>query len=158
MARHDFEEILDQIKTIVSDNFNTKLTAITTEKGDSIVLPTVDASAYFIQSLDAREMNFDPAIVYGIENIEVSSEGPMVAEKIFVYVAIILSDNGRDDINRIMYRYSRAFKEIFQENWQIPATSSKLMVNSTTVVPFTALDSSATYKAVGVELEVNLAS
>ena len=156
MAKHDFEEILNSIKSIVSDKFNAKLTSITTEKGDSIVLPPVEANAYFLQSLDEAAANFDPFIAYGIENIESTSLGPHTAEKITMSVVIVLADNGRNDINRIMFRYSRALKEIFEENWQIHNSSSKINVNRSTVVPFEALDSSATYKAIGIEIEVTL--
>lgn len=157
MARHDFEDILNSVKQIMVDNFNTKLTAITAEKGDSIVLPAVASNAYFLQSLDERAANFDPFIVYGIENIETVSIGPQSSEKIFISSVILLSDNGRDDINLVMFRYSRALKEIFEENWQIHNSSSKINVNRSTVVPFEALDSSATYKAIGIEIEINLA-
>jgi len=157
MARHDFEEILESVKQIMVNNFNAKLTSITTEKGDSIVLPSVDANAYFLQSMDEREASFDPIIVYGIENIETDSKGPFSSEKIFISAVILLSDNGRNDINLIMFRYSRAFKEIFEEKWQIHNSSSKINVSRSTVVPFEALDSSATYKAIGIEIEINLA-
>ena len=156
MAKHDFEEILDSVKSIVSDKFNAKLTSITTEKGDSLILPPVDANAYFLQSLDEAAANFDPFIAYGIENIESTSLGPHTAERITMSVVIVLADNGRNDINRIMFRYSRALKEIFEENWQIHNSSSKINVNRSTVVPFEALDSSATYKAIGIEIEVTL--
>ena len=157
MARHDFEEILDSVKTIMVDNFNTKLSAITTDKGDSIVLPTVSNSAYFLQSLDESIANFDPFVAYGMEDIESVSLGPHTAEKMFISVVVVLADNGRNDINRIMFRYSRALKEIFEENWQIHESSTKINVNRSTVVPFESLDSSATYKAIGIEIEVNLA-
>lgn len=156
MARNDFEEILDSIKTIVSDNFNAKLSTISTEKGDGVILPSVNSNAYFFQSLDDSAANFDPFIVYGIVDIESTNMGPSVSEKIMISVVIVLSDNGRLDINRIMFRYSRALKEIFQDNWQIHNSSSKININSSTVVPFDALDSSATYKAIGIELEVTL--
>lgn len=156
MSRHDFEELLESAKDIVSSKLSAKLTAITTEKGDSIVLPPVEANAYFLQSLDESAANFDPFIAYGITDIESNSLGPHTAEKIFMSFVIVLSDNGRDNINRIMFRYSRALKEIFEENWQIDNSSSKINVNRSTVVPFEALDSSATYKAIGIEIEMNL--
>lgn len=155
--RHDFEQILDEVKAIMIANFNTKLTQITTDKGDSIVLPPVDTDAYFLQSLDEEAVNFDPFVAYGIEDIESNSNGHLTSEKIFITVAVVLVDNGRNDINRIMFRYSRALKEIFEENWQNHNTSTKINVNRSTVVPFQALDSSATYKAIGIEIEVNLA-
>lgn len=157
-SKHDFEEILENIKTIMTSNFNTKLTEITTDKGDSIVLPTVDSSAYFLQSLDEAAANFDPFVAYGIDTIETVSIGPHSSEKIFISAVVVLSDNGRDNINKIMFRYSRALKEIFEENWKIDASSTKINISRSTVVPFQALDSSATYKAIGIEIEVNLAS
>ncbi len=156
MARHDFESILDSVKSIVSVNLNAKLTELATEKGDSIVTPPVDSNAYFLQSLDESAANFDPFIAYGITDIESTSIGPQTAEKIMMSVVIVLSDNGRNDMNRIMFRYSRALKEIFEENWQIHDSSSKINVIRSTVVPFEALDSGATYKAIGIEIETNL--
>lgn len=157
MAKHDFEELLESVKQIMVDNFNTKLLSITAEKGDSLLLPPVTGSAYFLQSMDERASNFDPFILYGIENIETVSIGPQSSEKIFISTVILLADNGRAEINKIMFRYSRAFKEIFEENWQIHNSSSKINVSRSTVVPFEALDSAATYKAIGIEIEINLA-
>lgn len=156
-VRHDFEEILESVKTLIVNKFNTKLLAIEADKNDGITLPPVNANAYFLQSLDESIANFDPFIAYGVSNIDAVSLGPQSSEKIFIEVVIILADNGRNDINKIMFRYSRALKEIFEENWQIHDSSTKINVNRSTVVPYEALDSSATYKAIGIEIEVNLA-
>lgn len=156
MSWHDFEELLDSTKQIVVDNLNAKITSIVAEKGDGITPPPVSSSAYFLQSLDESIANFDPFIAYGITDIESNSNGPQVAEKIFMSFVVVLADNGRKDINRVMFRYSRALKEIFEENWQIHNSSSKINLNRSTVVPFEALDSSASYKAIGVEIEINL--
>ena len=157
MAKIDFESILESVKQIMVNNLNTKLLSIATEKGDSITLPPVVANAYFMQSMDEEAANFDPFIVYGIEDIQTTSIGPQSSEQIFISTVVLLSDNGRNNINTIMFRYSRALKEIFEENWQIDESSSKININRSTVVPFEALDSSATYKAIGIEIEINLA-
>lgn len=154
--KHDFEEILENIKTIMTDDFNTKLSSITTEKGDALVLPEVVTNAYFLQGLDESIVNFDPFIVYGIVDIETTSLGHTSAEKILISAVIVLADNGRDEINKIMFRYSRALKEIFEEGWQIVASSTRINVTRTTVVPFESNDSSITYKATGIEIEVTL--
>lgn len=157
MAKTDFEDILAGVKTIMVDDLNAKTAAITAEKGDGIVIPDVESNAYFMQSMNDRAANFDPIIVYGIEDIENTSNGPQNAEKIFISAVVLLTDNGRENINEIMFRYSRALKEIFEDNWQKLKSSDRIVVNRSTVVPFTALDSSATYKAVGIEIEINLA-
>lgn len=155
---HDFEEILAEVKTVITGNLSAKLLAIATEKGDSIVLPPVDANAYAMQSMDQFVMNYDPFIVYGVSNIETIPNGPMNSEKIQMEIIIVLADNGRSNINQIMFRYLRSLKEIFQENWQLHNTSSKININSSTVVPLESLDSSAQYKAVGIEIETFLTS
>lgn len=155
---NDFETILDSVKIIMIDNLNNKLSEIEAEKDDDISLPEISASAYFLQSLDESAANFDPFIAYGIEDIETTSIGPHSAEKLFISSVIVLTDNGRDEINRIMFRYSRALKEIFEENWQLIDSSTKININRSTVVPFKALDSSATYKAIGIEIEITIAS
>jgi len=157
MAKQDFEDILDSVKAIMVAKLTAKLTQIDTAKNDGITLVPVSEKAYFLQSLDEEVANFDPFIAYGIADIESTSVGPKVAEKIFISIVIVLADNGVNDINRKMFRYSRALKEIFQENWQIHDSSSKINVTRSTVVPFESLDSSAQYKAIGIELEVNLA-
>lgn len=155
---HDFEELLGNIKTVISDNFNTELTSITTDKGDGIILPTLHTDAYALQSMNDEVMNHDPFIAYGLSNIETVSNGPQVHEKLFFQVVIVLADGGKKDINRIMFRYARALGKIFEDNWQIVASGTKINVNRSTVVPFESLDSSASYKAVGIEIEINLAS
>lgn len=157
MARFDFEDILNNVKTIISDNFNDKLAALETEKGDGISLPRVDSNAYFLQSLNDEAANFDPFIAYGIEDVQNTPNGPHNAETIIISAVIVLADNGLENINLIMFRYSRALKEIFEENWQIRNPSTRININRSTVVPFEALDSSATYKAVGIEIQVNMA-
>lgn len=158
LMSRDFESILDSVKTILVDNFNTKLTEISTEKNDNITLPPIDSNAYFLQSLDESIANFDPFIAYGIEDIETTSIGPRSADRLLISIVIVLADNGRDNINRIMFRYSKALKQIFEDNWQLVESSTKINISSSTVVPFRSLDSSATYKAVGIEIETTIAS
>lgn len=156
-ATHDFEEILDKILSILKESFNDKLSEIETDKGDGLSLPTVDPNAYFLQSMNDDAANYDPIIFYGLENVETENQGPHTSEKLFISVVILLSDNGRGDINKIMFRYSKALKEVFEENWQIAQSSARINVNRSTVVPFESLNGAETFKAVGVELEVNLA-
>lgn len=157
MARSDFEDILDAVKTIMVDNLNTKLLSISSDKADSIVLAPIENAAYFLQSLDEEIANFDPFVAYGIMDINSKSLGPQTAETIFISVVIVMADNGINDVNRRMFRYARALKEIYEENWHLVKIGSKIRITRSTVVPFEALDSSATYKAVGIEIETSIA-
>jgi hypothetical protein len=159
MARFDFEDILDDIKTVLVANLNTKIGLLNTEKNDGISIPTIKDQAFFMQSLDDSAANFDPFIIYGVEDIEVIEPIHVgrTAERIFISVIIVLTDNGRLNINNILFRYSRILKEIFETNFQNKNISNRIKVNRLSPVPFKALDGSETFKAIGVMLETVLA-
>jgi hypothetical protein len=158
MARFDFEDILESIKDIMTSHLNTKITAISAEKSDGIVIPQINANAYFEQDLNEKIANFDPFVVYGIEDIEAVVNGPETAEEVFISVCIVLSDNGRNNMSKIMFRYSRAFQEIFKENWQNTGFSNRIEISRFSPVPFNALDDSASYKAIGVIIKTTIAT
>lgn len=156
MAKIDYETILTEIKSIISSNYNTKLTEIDAEKSD-FTLPTVDSNAYQLQSMNEKVLNYDPFILYGITSVETESNGPQISERIRMELWIIKADQNENNINEMMFRYLRAFKEIFEENWQINNISTKINVNNATVLPLESLNSSESYKAVAIEIEVYLA-
>lgn len=157
MAKIDIELLLDQVKSVMKDNLNTKLTEVSNDKDDGIELAILKDGAYFLQTLDDGIANYDPYIAYGVTDIQTVSIGPQSADKIFVSIVLVLADNGVTDLIKRLFRYQRALKEIFEENWQFHNTSSKINVNSSTVVPLESLDSSAQYKAIGIDIELNLA-
>ncbi len=61
---YDLENLLDDVKGIMTTNLNTKISAINSEKGDSTTLLTVDNSAYFLQELDNTSVNYNPFVFY----------------------------------------------------------------------------------------------
>lgn len=156
MSRRDFEDILNSIKQILVANLNDKFLEISAEKNDGLVIPPVVDAAYLLQTLDERVANYSPFIVYGIIDIENIVNGPQIAKRLVIEVVFVLDDNGREEINRVLYRALRALEEVFSENWEMLSASTRVNVTSSTVVPFSGLDSSATYKAVGVQLEIVL--
>lgn len=158
MAKYDLESILDDVKTTITSNIGAKITAINSEKSDDAVLVSISNDAYFLQSLDEEVVNKDPFVVYGIEDIESVYQHGNSSEILSIYVAIVISDNGRKDINRVLFRYQRILKEIFEENFQNNNFSNKISVTRLTPVAFDAFDSSAQFKAIGIILETTLPS
>jgi hypothetical protein len=71
--KYDLENLLDDIETVLKTNLNTKITQLNTEKSDAIVLRSVPSQAYFFETLDQRVANYNPFILYGIEEIETVS-------------------------------------------------------------------------------------
>ena len=157
--RYDFEDLLDKTIAMVKANLNTKLASIDTQKNDGITLKTFDDDeSYFFQSLDDEIINVDPYLLYGIESIESDSQQyGQSADKITMFFAIIKSDNNESDIVKIMLRYQRALKEIFEENFTGIEIANKININSYGIVPFESLDQTAKYKAIGLTVESYLA-
>lgn len=156
-TKNDFEEILNNVKSNIVDNLAAKLTAIETEKGDSIDLPDIDASAYFLQTLSDKAANYDPCLIYGIESIETEPNYGDTAEKISIFIVYLLADQNTDNTITILFRVQRALKEIFEENFTDYTIGNKILIRRLEPVPFESLDSSAKYKAIGIVLETYLA-
>lgn len=118
--KYDLEQILADIKTTLLSDFNTKLTAITTEKNDSISLPSIAAEAYCLQSLNKLMLNYNPFIWYGVGNIVAQGLGPLTKKDYTLSVVVIHQDFDQDDkLQNRMFRYARALEEVFSENWII---------------------------------------
>lgn len=157
MSKIDFETILDEVKTVMTANLNTRISAITAEKGSGVSLRTIDSAAYFLQTLDSRPAMFDPFVFYGISNIEGDGGHSATPMKLTMFCIIVCSDDGEDDQTaRRMFRYQRALREIFEENFELPESSVKLSVSSLVPVEVTLLNTTQSHRAIGVELVADL--
>src|SRR5687768_5557582 len=109
---YDIESILVDVQALISANLNAKITAINTEKNDSITLRSIDSSAYFMD-MDDQSANFDPIVLYAVTGIDGEGIGPVTSKIVTINVAIILSDDGHDmSIIKRMLRYGRALEEV----------------------------------------------
>lgn len=152
---YDIENLLDDVKAVFQNGLNANLALINTEKGDSL-LRTIDNNAYFFQGLNEDAANFDPFIVYGVEEIETIQGQGFSAENVIISVVLCVAENGVDDIDRIMMRYSRALKETIESGWQISNGGVKISVNRLMPISFKLLDSDESFKAVGINIEAAL--
>lgn len=154
-TKRDLENILDDIETLLKAQYNTKLTAIDTEKADGITLAPVATGAYFMQTLNNTVANFNPFIFYGVEQIEPRDGiGPATASRYLFNIVLALADGGNDpDYARRLFRYSRALQEVFEENFAKISHSSKFRIETLEPVPLKLINSSQPYRAVGVKLD-----
>lgn len=156
-VKYDMESLLDDVKAAMVSHFNTVVGEINTEKNDTIVLDTLNADAYILQSMNGKLANWNPLCLYGVENIESSSRGPLHSSKFTLSVMIIAIDTGEDiECGKRMFRYSRALEEVFRRGWNGGQGGVKLEVKSLVPIPFTDLNTSERYRVVGVALEGNL--
>jgi hypothetical protein len=156
-AKYDLERMLADIELQVKARLNTKLTSITTEKGDSISLAPVLDAAYFCQSLDTRVANYDPFIFYGVEDVNSVGIGPATAKDWSIWVLVCYADKGNDDkLTQRMFRYLRAMEEIFEDEWHIRGqVNSK--IQSIPPTNFVGINSGEKYRATGVMLTIGIA-
>lgn len=150
--KYDVEKFCADLKAVVVGNINTKLLAIDAEKNDGIVLKPIDADAYFFQELNGKVANYDPYLLYSIEDMGSSGHGPMTSQAPVIHFIIVLADTGQD-VNGIaarMLRYQRALKEVFEEHWSENGNAIKIEISSMVPVQFTLMNSANPFRAIGV--------
>jgi hypothetical protein len=158
MARYDIESFLTDLVTFLKANLNTKLAAIDTEKNDGITLKQINTTyAYMFQSMNDKIANYDPVLLYGIEDIKSEGIGPATAKTYPISIVIIVADPGTDSnmMKRIL-RYSRALSELLEGSWSQIGNAVKVTVSSLAPISFKLQDRSDDFRAVGVQLEVTI--
>ena len=152
---YDIESLLTDIETILKASLSAKLTAITTEKGDSITLTAVNNSAY-VYDLDDKEMNYDPFILMFPMGPESEGIGPATIETITININLFLNDNANDqNIYKKMFRYQRAIKEVIQTNFQ--RGYGKLSIQALPVLSWQSSPTSQKYKIASVNIICTMA-
>tara|TARA_Y100001951_G_C11292089_1_gene272886 strand:- start:1577 stop:2050 length:474 start_codon:yes stop_codon:yes gene_type:complete len=154
---YDLENLMSDVKSVMVDNLNTKIGAINTEKSDGTTLLTVDSSAYFLQDLNSATINHNPFIFYNCEEIEGTGFGPNTPQEFLINCILVLADQSAySDISVRMFRYLRALKEIFEENFSIKTNSNFISINLLTPVPLTTLNEVQEFRATGIQIRSSI--
>ena len=154
---YDLESLMSDVKTIMVDNLNTKINDLNSEKSDSTTLLTVDNAAYFLQELDSTTINYNPFVFYTCEEIDGTGFGPNTPQEFLINCILILADQSAySDIPIRMFRYLRAFKEIFEENFSIKSNSNFISINQITPVPLTSLNEQQDFRATGIQIRTSI--
>lgn len=155
---YDIEQLLVDIQDIMVSDLNTKILAINAEKDDDLTLRQIPRLAYFMQSMDERHANFNPFVYFGVESIEEDGSGTNfghTAEKVTIAVAIVVADEGSEvDMARKLFRYQRALKEIFEENFNSISEGVKIAVQGQVPIDLSLVNNDFKHKAIGVTLKV----
>lgn len=163
MAKYDGEDLLDSVLGIMTAGLNTKIAAIEAEKtaagkGLTPTLASIDSAAYFEQTWTDKILNMNPAIFYGIEDVQAVDGGGVIAKTYKVFVEVVLVDSGMtNDTHKRISRYSRALEELFAEAYAPAIPIGKVKVDSVRPMAFKlALDSDDEIKVGGVSLTITL--
>ncbi len=151
-VQYDVESLITDIETLLKNNLNTKLSAIDTEKNDSIVLKQVNSSAYF-WDLNSSAVNYDPAILIVESDNESEGLGPATKQVITLNVTIIVADKYTDlFIVKRMHRYRRALREVIETNFQRLRGCDNLKIQSLPVISLDDGDGAMSFKAIGINI------
>lgn len=154
--KYDMEKILEDVKTVITTYLNTKLSDITTEKGDGLSVPSIASTSLYLQDLDQTTVNCDPFILYGISDIRVDGSGPMSLKTYDIEIVLVKSSTYLEtgEFAKIMYRYQRAIEEIFEEHWTDGENASKIIVTSLVPRAIPLMNSTHQHRACGLVLSV----
>jgi hypothetical protein len=151
------EKLTNDVKTIITSYFNTKLSEIDAEKADGITLTQLATSGIYLQELNGVTINADPFILYGIVDIKADGNGPYTQRTFQVEVVLVKEDTGEVlEAARLMYRYQRALEEIFEEHWTDNKNSAKLVITSLVPRAIPLMNSTHQHRACGVVLDVTI--
>ena len=154
MARWDVESFLDELKTYLQANLNTKIAAINTEKGDSL-LSTLANDAYLIQDLESKTMTYDPFVIMGVVDVETIPTGPLTAKIYTIDVIMILQQQNNSDNYKRLFRYQRALEDVFDAGWN--SINHRVKIELESLVPGFALVSvPQQHRAIGMGLRVTI--
>lgn len=156
--RVDIEFLEQKILGIVQNNFATKIAEINSEKGDSL-LENIDSS-YYYNDLYVSELNTDLFIFYGIKDPVIDSIGGDSAEEWTIFYNIFIhKQNELTLIRNSILRYTRALKEIVQENVEDIQQYSCNLAELSAVEPQDVEDiiNETPYKMGGIEFKIKIA-
>lgn len=152
------EDFLEQAKELVKSKMNDKLLEIDSERGDLVLKPVDFDNAVVFQSMNNLPVNFDPILYYGATSV--STDGNVessVGETWEVEFSVILADPQDRSIEKRLFRYQRALKEIFLQNYfKINNIRQKVRLRSLNPISFNLQNNSIEYRAIGILIETTL--
>jgi len=163
MAKFDGENLLDAVKAIMVNGLNAKVLEVENEKiaqskGLTPTLKQFGANSYFEQTWNAKILNANPAIFYGIEDVQSTDGGGALGKVYQVFVEVVLVDNGmQNDNHKRIQRYSRALEELFLSADATIIPYAKIKVNQVRPISFKLqLDSNEEIKVGGISILIAL--
>lgn len=156
MAKFDIETLLDKLEEKLKVNLNQKITAINTEKGDSL-LQTIPNTAWIFGSLDDRAKNFKDFVFYYVDTIDTKVAGSRVSEEYTIEVDYFLFDRQDEKIQKRILRSHRALKESIIETWEkVGIGIDRVEVESLVPIDVKLNNSSFYHKILGVSLKFSI--
>ena len=154
MTKRDEEFYILKITDAVIAGLNAKITAINTEKDDSVVLPEIKEDAFEFFGSAESIGNFDPFLLFHITNDFIDNAKGSSVENLIIQCELWISNqllpSGRD-LLIMLSRYRRAIREILKD--QSGGIQGFSLVNLTTE-KFTSKDMDIEAYGTGVAVQI----
>lgn len=123
MAQFDAESFRDYFVQALKDGLNAKLTAISAEKGDSLDLGSF-ADEQYSGDINSKVMNYDKYIIHEMSIGETQDTNGLEAsmEIEMLFNVVFSNSEGGEEVENMLYRYSRAMAEILLEKGESHAS------------------------------------
>jgi len=156
MGKNDIEKVEQVILGIVQSNLAAKVVEINTDKGDTLL--TDIASDKYFSDFYQKESTGSKFIFFGIEQPEAQSIGVDSAETWTIFYKIFIEQqNNLSTIRSSVLRYTRALKEIINENSSLIARHcSKGEISNLTPENVEDINNNTPFKMGGIEFKVTL--
>lgn len=163
MARikYDIERIIDDIEVLLKAKLSAKIDEIEAQKtaeGKPVGLPHIDDKAYTQQTWSVKMLQYKVAIFYGLAEVQSQGANSATLENYKIFVEVVLVDGGNDSFGlpRI-HRYTRALKEVFEENFDELPWGNKSNIETVLPISFKLEeDSSEDIRVGGVSIVTSL--
>jgi len=152
--KYDIETFRDQIIALVQANLGAKITAINTEKDDTLSIDDIAAENYYNDITD-QVVNISPFIYYGFDRLESETVGAQTRTSITLFVSVVFDNTNQTGTESKVLRYTRCLKEIIQENSKKIPAASPLSVTEFLPVNF-ELNKGSDFKVGGIHVTATI--
>ncbi len=160
--KYDIETSEADLLRLIKSKLPGKLTEISTEKADGIILTAPVDKDYFNTTDDVvnnRKLSFQ----YGVIDGDVVSIGSSTSEENRYLFLIYLDEQNKNSgvVRKMLLRYIRALKEVIEENFKyfIPCGSDlKIQTVAPTSASWSENERSPVYKVGGIYVNISIVS
>ena len=157
MGKNDIEKVEQVILGIVQSKLAAKVAEINTDKGGDALLVDIETKNY-LSDLYQEELTPSLFILYGIKEPELQSPGCDSAETWVIFYYIFIQDkNNLGTLRSKIFRYTRALKEIINENCRkIARHCSNPQISTLTPQDLEPINNDTPFKMGGIEFKITL--
>ena len=151
---YDIETLVYDFDAMLRASLNTEIDAINTEKNDDFSIDQITTNAFAVQSLDDVIDNYPNFVFTMINDIQAEGIGPKTSTAFHVLVLIVASGTANEtQSSRRMFRYGRALKQCFENNWDSTAKLPiKLKVEQIPPQDYIDMNATKKFKTVGISI------